>query len=101
MRSPAQAEEAIEHMCFLTDAHHLYKNALGLYDLELTLLVAQQAQKVMNTSHNPRNAYIVYILLIMNRIRVNTSPSYESSRHYQNFVGNLKSTTIWVDRQKH
>lgn len=46
MRSPAQAEEAIEHMCFLTDTHHLYKNALGLYDLELTLLVAQQAQLV-------------------------------------------------------
>uniref|UniRef100_A0A093Y853 Elongator complex protein 1 n=1 Tax=Talaromyces marneffei PM1 TaxID=1077442 RepID=A0A093Y853_TALMA len=44
VRNPAQAEEAIEHMCFLTDALHLYKNALGLYDLELTLLVAQQAQ---------------------------------------------------------
>ena len=46
VRSPTQAEEAIEHMCFLTDALHLYKNALGLYDLELTLLVAQQAQMV-------------------------------------------------------
>ncbi|KAH8697212.1 putative killer toxin sensitivity protein [Talaromyces proteolyticus] len=45
VQNPAQAEEAIEHMCFLTDAYHLYNNALGLYDLELTLLVAQQAQK--------------------------------------------------------
>ncbi|OKL58783.1 hypothetical protein UA08_05682 [Talaromyces atroroseus] len=44
VRNSGQAEEAIEHMCFLTDARHLYKNALGLYDLELTLLVAQQAQ---------------------------------------------------------
>lgn len=33
-------------MCFLTDANHLYGYALGLYDLELTLLVAQQAQRV-------------------------------------------------------
>lgn len=33
-------------MCFLTDANRLYDNALGLYDLELTLLVAQQAQRV-------------------------------------------------------
>ena len=41
-----QAEDAIEHMVFLTDAGQLYFNALGLYDLELTLMVAQQAQRV-------------------------------------------------------
>lgn len=45
-QTPDQAEDAIEHMCFLTDANLLYIHALGLYDLELTLLVAQQAQKV-------------------------------------------------------
>lgn len=45
-QSAEQAEDAIEHMCFLTDAHRLYDHALGLYDLELTLLVAQQAQRV-------------------------------------------------------
>lgn len=45
-QSPEQAEDAIEHMCFLTDANLLYNHALGLYDLELTLLVAQQAQRV-------------------------------------------------------
>ncbi|KAJ6135871.1 hypothetical protein N7512_001031 [Penicillium capsulatum] len=44
VQNPEQAEDAIEHMCFLTDANRLYTNALGLYDLELTLLVAQQAQ---------------------------------------------------------
>ncbi|PGH27475.1 hypothetical protein AJ80_00715 [Polytolypa hystricis UAMH7299] len=44
-QSTEQAEEAIEHMCFLADANRLYNNALGLYDLELTLMVAQQAQK--------------------------------------------------------
>ncbi|RAK86638.1 elongator complex protein 1 [Aspergillus costaricaensis CBS 115574] len=44
-QSPEQADDAIEHMCFLTDANQLYDNALGLYDLELTLLVAQQAQR--------------------------------------------------------
>lgn len=33
-------------MCFLTDANRLYSHALGLYDLELALLVAQQAQMV-------------------------------------------------------
>ena len=34
-------------MCFLSDANLLYTHSLGLYDLELTLLVAQQAQMVM------------------------------------------------------
>lgn len=41
-----QAEKAVEHICFLADVHKLYDNALGLYDLDLTLLVAQQSQKV-------------------------------------------------------
>jgi elongator complex protein 1 len=45
-QQPEQAEEAIAHMCFLTDAQRLYSHALGVYDLELTLLVAQQAQMV-------------------------------------------------------
>ncbi|ODH23951.1 hypothetical protein ACO22_05347 [Paracoccidioides brasiliensis] len=44
-QSTQQAEEAVEHMCFLTDPYRLYDHALGLYDLELTLMVAQQAQK--------------------------------------------------------
>ncbi|KAI9045285.1 putative nucleosome remodeling complex ATPase subunit (Snf2h) [Aspergillus affinis] len=39
-----QADDAIEHKCFLTDASRLYDYVLGLYDLELTPLVAQQAQ---------------------------------------------------------
>ncbi|KAL4873175.1 hypothetical protein BDV12DRAFT_209116 [Aspergillus spectabilis] len=43
--SSEQAEDAVEHICFLTDANRLYDTALGLYDLELTLLVAQQAQR--------------------------------------------------------
>ena len=42
------AERAIEHICFLADANKLYNNALGLYNLELTLMVAQQSQKVLH-----------------------------------------------------
>ena len=52
--NPAQADEAIEHMCFLADANRLYEHALGLYDLDLTLLIAQQAQRVSFLSNcNP------------------------------------------------
>lgn len=39
------ADAAIEHICFLVDNNRLYDNALGLYDLEQALLVAQQSQK--------------------------------------------------------
>lgn len=45
LETPERAESATEHICFLADPSRLYDNALGLYDLELTLLVAQQTQK--------------------------------------------------------
>ena len=41
-----EAEKAVQHICFLVDVNRLHDNALGLYDLELVLLVAQQSQKV-------------------------------------------------------
>ena len=40
-----QVSAMVEHICFLADANRLYDNALGLYDLELTLLIAQQTQR--------------------------------------------------------
>ncbi|KAL9125581.1 MAG: hypothetical protein Q9217_005231 [Psora testacea] len=40
-----QVDSTVEHICFLADVNKLYDNALGLYDLELTLLIAQQSQK--------------------------------------------------------
>ncbi|KAK0635005.1 IKI3 family-domain-containing protein [Bombardia bombarda] len=39
------AERAVEHICFLVDVNKLYNHALGLYNLDLTLLVAQQSQR--------------------------------------------------------
>lgn len=45
MQDEAIAEKAVEHICFLVDVNRLYEHALGLYNLDLTLLVAQQAQK--------------------------------------------------------
>lgn len=43
--NPGLVDSAIEHICFLADVNRLYDNAIGLYDLELALLVAQQTQK--------------------------------------------------------
>ncbi|KAI2468252.1 IkappaB kinase complex, IKAP component [Annulohypoxylon bovei var. microspora] len=39
------AEKAVEHICFLADVNILYDEALGLYHLDLALLVAQQSQR--------------------------------------------------------
>ncbi|KAG9229092.1 elongator complex protein-like protein 1 [Amylocarpus encephaloides] len=41
----AMADKAVEHICFLADVNRLYDSALGLYNLDLALLVAQQSQK--------------------------------------------------------
>jgi elongator complex protein 1 len=41
----ATADKAVEHICFLADVNRLYENALGLYNLDLALLIAQQSQK--------------------------------------------------------
>lgn len=39
------AEKAVEHICFLQDVNRLFDHALGLYNLDLALLVAQQSQR--------------------------------------------------------
>ena len=43
--SEDEADLAISHLCFLTDANRLYDAALALYDLQVTLMVAQNAQR--------------------------------------------------------
>jgi elongator complex protein 1 len=40
-----ELETAVDHICFLADVNQLYDTALGLYDLDVTLLIAQQSQK--------------------------------------------------------
>jgi len=48
------AEKAAEHICFLADVNRLYDHALGIYDLDVALLIAQNSQK------DPRE-YLPYI----------------------------------------
>ncbi|KAF2262254.1 elongator complex protein 1 [Lojkania enalia] len=38
-------DKAAEHICFLADVNQLYDTSLGIYNLELALLIAQQSQK--------------------------------------------------------
>ena len=45
-------EQAITHICFLSDINKLYDTALGIYDLDVALMIAQQAQKVFAIDHS-------------------------------------------------
>ena len=40
-----RVEKAVEHICFLADVNHLFDHALGLYNLQLALQIAEQSQK--------------------------------------------------------
>ncbi|EPS28691.1 hypothetical protein PDE_03637 [Penicillium oxalicum 114-2] len=80
-QNPEQAQDAIEHMCFLTDANRLYSHALGLYDLELTLLVAQQAQM------DPRE-YLPFLRKLQNLPE--TRRCFEIDNHLSRFDKALK-----------
>jgi elongator complex protein 1 len=44
-KEQARLEDAVSHICFLADVNQLYDTALGIYDLDVALLVAQQSQK--------------------------------------------------------
>lgn len=43
---PTASEDAIRYIIFLVDANRLYDVALGMYDFELVLSIAQNSQKV-------------------------------------------------------
>lgn len=44
LQNSAQAELALEHLCFLQDVLKLYKTALGIYNVKMTLAIAQKSQ---------------------------------------------------------
>lgn len=69
-------EDAVEHICFLADVNELYDTALGLYDIDVALLVAQQSQK------DPRE-YLPYLqsLQDMQPLRQHFSIDHDLKRH--------------------
>ena len=40
------SKEVIEYVCWLADANKLYEVALSTYNMDVTVMVAQQTQKV-------------------------------------------------------
>ena len=74
--SEERAEKAAEHICFLADVNQLYNHALGLYDIELTVLIAQQSQK------DPRE-YLPYLQALqeMTQLRRQFTIDRDLGRH--------------------
>jgi elongator complex protein 1 len=50
-----RAEDAVKYIIFLSDADKLFDLALGMYDFPLVLMIAQQSQKVSESSFLPRD----------------------------------------------
>ena len=51
------ADEALKYALFLVDVNRLYDVALGMYDFQLVLMVAERSQKVrtrgISLCHHP------------------------------------------------
>ena len=47
------AEDAIKYIIFLSDVDRLYDVALGMYDFQLVLMIAQHSQKVSRSTYAP------------------------------------------------
>ena len=53
------AEDALKYTLFLVDVNLLYDVALGMYDFQLVLMVAEKSQKVMQQAPFPYPRFIL------------------------------------------
>jgi elongator complex protein 1 len=49
--NPEVVQDAIKYIIFLTNVNQLYNIALGMYDFQLVLMVAQYSQKVIPSDY--------------------------------------------------
>lgn len=85
-------ERAIEHICFLADVNKLYDTALGMYDLDLVLLVAQQSQKVWPQCTEDQSHHY--------RILENICHSFKISKSFHYHEGSLPLMIISGDMRR-
>lgn len=90
-------EEAVKYIIFLVDANTLFDVALGMYDFELVLMIAQHAQKV--SPYFPPRACRYQLcpdLLTaeLDRIHESISPSSVSFELWRSTTSDSESTII-------
>ena len=86
------AEDAIKYIIFLADANKLFDVALGMYDFELVLAVAQNSQKVSLSASRLKR--LVADMLHDDRTHESISPSYENCGVMKSITSASRSTTI-------
>ena len=62
---PVTSEEALKYVLFLVDVNQMYDVALGMYDFELVLMVAEKSQKVKalgSVSVHPANRALLSLV---------------------------------------
>ncbi|KAK3673849.1 putative elongator complex protein 1 [Recurvomyces mirabilis] len=88
-------EQAVEHISFLSDVNQLYDTALGLYDLEVTLLVAQQSQK------DPRE-YLPYLQKLQDMPDMRRQYTIDDDlRRYEKALSHLHALGDFVGLKKY
>ncbi|OLL22908.1 Elongator complex protein 1 [Neolecta irregularis DAH-3] len=110
---------AIEHICFLADVNKLFDYSLGLYDLELAMLIANNSQKdprefmpflqQLHSMDSERRQYTIndhlkrYSKALDNLLRMDTPTTFEEAKIYTNvhtlYLHALKS--LKHDKPKH
>jgi elongator complex protein 1 len=89
------AEKTAEHICFLADVNLLYENALGIYDLDVALLIAQQSQK------DPRE-YLPYLQSLQEMSKLRRQFQIDNDlRRYSKALGHLHDLEEFEELQKY
>ncbi|KAI9671737.1 MAG: hypothetical protein M1831_003265 [Alyxoria varia] len=93
-------ETAVEHTCFLADVNKIYDAALGMYNLQLALLVAQQSQK------DPRE-YLPYLQDLQEQPELRRKylidhdlKRYESALAHLHAVGDFDEVKAYTERHE-
>jgi hypothetical protein len=107
--NPSVVEDAVKYIIFLVDADGLFDTALGMYDFNLVLMIAQHAQKVrtlfcplFNASHLHINTDFTDLdcdefLWAVYRIQENTSHSFANCGLWTSIIKDSKLMTIYED----
>lgn len=63
-------DEAVEHICYLGDINLLYREALGLYDLPLAVLIAQKSPLMDPKEYVPKLKELEQLSTLERRFRI-------------------------------
>jgi elongator complex protein 1 len=86
-------EDAIKYIIYLVDADRLFDCALGMYDFNLVLMIAQHSQKVASYM---RSLFLSSEICSQFHFRIpeNTFRSLEDFENLKDLISDLRSTII-------